>query len=303
MLSDWKNFLESMRKRYRGGPFSLPQNPAFAEYLELLPRPDRIPLLLAAYKTYRELGPAPKEFCPEHYFESSMHSLLISRILSLDLDASEDEACAVLRNSFHYCGHGGDVVPPIRLAERVFAGKPYTVPLFDAAQAYRKALQGLISVQSQLAKQELDWILWHDARHPEKRCFTRQIQLSFTGMGQSEAFAWQWMLRHTTHALNHARGKAWLAEGERRLSRLGAKQFQIRIEQWLVFTGTGTVFLSPAGSNMLRLLVIYGAFVPTSLPFFEPLKNVRWANRETARKVTASLNRVQPMEVLLDPQS
>jgi hypothetical protein len=289
MLFGWPEVLESMRGRYRADPRNLSNDPTLVEYVTGLPREDRIPLLLAAYRRYRELGPPPEEFCAEHYFESSAHSLLISRILASQTDVTEEESCSILHSSFHFCGHGGDVVGPIRLAERAFAGKSYTVSLFDAARAYRKTLQGLISVQARLAKQELDWVLWHDPRYPEKRCWTRRLQLSFPVMGSGEAFVWQWMLRHTTHTLNRAPGKAWLAEAECRLDALGPRQYRNRLDEWFVFHEGEPVRLSPSGSNILRLLVSYGVFVPAAAPAIGRLNCVNWASPDTSRKVLTTL--------------
>ena len=57
---------------------------------------------------------------------------------------------------------------------------------------------------------------------------------------------------------------------------------------WFVFSGE-PVRLSPAGSNILRLLVSYGVFVPTALPVLGRLNSVNWANPDTARKVLTSL--------------
>jgi len=288
MLCGWPEVLESMRRRYRADPLSLSQDPILAEFVAGVPPTDRIPLLLAAYSKYRELGPPPDEFCSGHYFESSAYSLLISRILASQTDVSEDEACAILGSSFHFCGHGGDVVAPVRLAERAFTGKPYTPSLFDAMRVYRKTLHGLITVQARLAKQELDWVLWHDTRFPEKRCWTRRLQLSFPTMRPGEAFAWQWMLRHTTHTLNRPPGKDWLAEAKRRLNGLTLTQYRHRLDEWLVFPEGEPVRLSPTGSNMLRSLVNYGVFVPEAASVFQRLKTVNWATPETARKVLTS---------------
>ena len=293
MLSAWSTLLESLRKRHRAKTLNLVQVPTLADYVARLPLPDRIPLLLAAYDRYRQLGPPPEEFCSEHYFESSVYSLVISQLLASQLDATESDVCAILHASFHLCGHGDDVLAPIRLAEKTFAGKPYTVNLFDAARAYRKTLQGLTAVQSQLAKQELDWMLWHDARRPEKRCWTRKLQLSLAAMPSGEAFAWQWMLRHTTHAVNQARGKTWLAEAERRLALLGAKRYRDRLDHWFHFPEKEPVRLNPPGSNMLRLLVSYGVLVPAALPVLKRLNDVGWASPGIARKVMTDLTWVQ----------
>ena len=144
-------------------------------------------------------------------------------------------------------------------------------------------------MQAQLAKQELSWTLWHDQRHPEKHCWTRALQLSLAAMPRDEAFAWQWMLRHTTHASSQARGRTWLSEAERRLEQLGARCYRTRLEQWFVFPEKECVRLNPPGSNMLRILVSYGAVVPAALPVLERLSGVNWATPDTAHKVMTGL--------------
>src|SRR2546430_17491303 len=101
MLSDWAAIFESMRKRHQASPLNLSQDTTLSDYVTRLPCSDRIPLLLAAYRRYQELGPPPEEFCPDHYFESSVYSLLISQILALQLDATEEEVYAILRTAFH----------------------------------------------------------------------------------------------------------------------------------------------------------------------------------------------------------
>ncbi len=147
----------------------------------------------------------------------------------------------------------------------------------------------MTAIQAKLAKQELDWIMWHDARRPEKYCWSRTLQLAFPTMEPAEALAWQWMLRHTTHALNHGRGKAWLIEAERRLNIVGAKRYQDRLDQWFVFPAESASRLNPPGSNMLRLLVSYGVLVPGTLPVLGRLRAVKWASTDTARKVLKTL--------------
>ncbi len=289
MLSDWPEVLETLHSRHRANTPNFFQDRTLADFVTDLALADRTPFLLAAYTRYRELGPPSEEFDSEHNFKSSIYSILISLLLSSQVDATEDAACAILRASFHFCGHGGDVLAPIRLAERAFTGKPYTAQLFDAALVYRQTLKGLAAVQAQLAKQELSWILWHDPRHPEKHCWTRVIQLSLAVMPRDEAFAWQWMLRHTTHALNRPCGKIWLVEAERRMELLGANRYRDRLDQWFVFPRGEPIRLSPAGSNVLRLVVSYGALAPKALPALSRLKSVKWAAPANARKVMTSL--------------
>ncbi len=265
MPQGWSATLEALRNRHRAGSLSFFTDSTISTFVQSLQTRDRISLLLRAYKRYQELGPPPEEFCREHYFESSAHSILIGSILSSRLDATEKDVCDILRASLHYCGHGSDVTAPIRLAETVFANRPYTEALFDAASAYRKALHGLTSIQAKLAKQELDWILWHDSRKPEKHCWSRSLQISICRMQPAEAFGWQWMLRHTTHSLSRGRGKGWLAEAELRLKLVGRAHYRQRLDEWFVFPKE-PIRLNPPGSNMARLLVSYGALVPRRCP-------------------------------------
>jgi hypothetical protein len=283
--ADWSAVLGCLRKRCETGTLTLFNDSTIATFVQSLPPQERIPVLLSAYRRYRQLGPPPAEYCPEHYWESSAHSILISQILSLPLDAAEDDVCAILNASVHFCGHGGDVTAPIRLAEKVFANKPYTPALFDAAAAYRQTLYGLTAIQAKLAKQELDWMLWHDPRRPERKCWSRTLQLSFPRMQAAEAFGWQWMLRHTTHGLNPGRGKTWLSEAERRLNNLGAERYCQRLDEWFVFPAEVPVRMSPPGSNVLRLLVSYGALVGATVPVLLRLKSVNWSSRNAANKV------------------
>jgi hypothetical protein len=289
MSSDWPAVLSSLRRHHEAGTLTFLGDPTIGNFVQSLTGQERIPLLLAAYRRYRELGPAPEEFCFQHYFESSAHSILISQILSSPLDASEEDVCAILHAAVHFCGHVGDVVAPIRLAEKVFANRPYSPALFDAALTYRATLHGLTATQAKLAKQELDWILWHDPRRTERRCWSRTLQLSLARMEPAETFGWQWMLRHTTHGLNRGRGKAWVMEAARRLKTLGEERYRRRLDEWFVFPSDVPIRLSPAGSNMLRLLVSYGVLVPAVVPVLGRLKSAKWVGRSTADKVLKSL--------------
>src|SRR5215469_9475009 len=94
------------------------------------------------------------------------------------------------------------------------------------------------------------------------------------------------MLRHTTHGLNHGRGKGWLiTEADRRLNKLGVERYCHRLDEWFVFPAEVPVRLNPPGSDMLRLLVSYGALVPATLPILVRLKSVNWSSRDAANKV------------------
>jgi hypothetical protein len=100
--AEWSAVLDSLRKRHQAGALTFFNDSAIANFVQSLPQRDRIPVLLTAYSRYRELGPAPSEYCSEHYLESSAHSILISQILSDPLDAAEEDVCTILHSSVHF---------------------------------------------------------------------------------------------------------------------------------------------------------------------------------------------------------
>ena len=106
-----------------------------------------MPLLLEAYRVYRgESHGTPRRGCDalvgdEREFEKSVASVLISALLKSRLKPSKQETCDILKNAFHYCGHGSDVLTPVDFIETAFPGKPFTPKLFNAARTYRETLQ------------------------------------------------------------------------------------------------------------------------------------------------------------------
>jgi hypothetical protein len=223
-------------------------------------------------------------------FESSSYSILISTILESKLRPTQDEAVAILRKSYHQCGHGSDVEPPLALAQRAFRNHPYSAALFDAVAVYYETLRPTRSTTASNVKRKLKWVLWHDARRVEKSCCTRHLQQAINAMPALQAFAWQWLLRNTAPGLNSSPGKAWLKEGKKRLSPIGEKEFLRRLDQWFTFPAAKTT-LSPAGSAMLRLLVWYASLVDVnrSLPILVRITRVSWVKRNPALKVVAAL--------------
>jgi hypothetical protein len=266
----------------------------FREFVADLPAGDRIPTLIFAYQRYQECGESK---CPDRdrYFWNSAYSILISSLLSARLAPSKLEACAILQNAFHYCGHGSDVLPPVKLAERTFRSQPYSTELFDAARMYRERLRPLRAVSVQSAKQRLDLLLWHDLRYPVRGCWTNRIQLAIHGMTDREALAWQWLLRHTVPGSRSSlQAQQWSEEARSRLDRLGEDRFLARLDEWFVFSDEERVRLSTAGSHMLRQLVLYSAVMERrrSSPIVARLANVRWSKEDWMTKTADALARV-----------
>jgi hypothetical protein len=166
-----------------------------------------------------------------------------------------------------------DVTAPVRMAEQAFAGKPHTPEMFDAARAYRKTLKGLISVQAKLAKNELEWILWHDGRQPEKRSWTAGIKRSLASLGKGCC-----AIRLT-------------------VARVGEERCRRAMDEWLVFPREEAVPLKPAGSNMLCTLVSYGVLAPSAVPVLARVTDVRWANVANSYKVLAAFEWVRSVSV------
>lgn len=198
-------------------------------------------------------------------------------------------AIQILRSSFHRCGHGSDVGSPYTLAEQAFASRPYTTELFDAVAFYRKSLQGTRAAVANNVKGKLAWVLWHDPRRIEKHCFTRKLQLDLRAMDPETRFRWQWLFRHSSPGSNHAPGRAWLKEAEKRFAAIGEREFLERLDEWFTFP-EGEVSLKPAGSSMLRLLVWHAGLADTqkSLPILARLEDVNWTRIERAHKVLAA---------------
>src|SRR5258708_11810277 len=122
----WRDFLQELKPPSLEGFFDFKKSMGrFEGFAAGLSSVDKIALLLHAYDRYKELG-LVCDLKADQRFESSAHSILISVVLGGKLSPSEDEACAILKKAFHFCGHGGDVQPPLTLAERVFRGRPYS---------------------------------------------------------------------------------------------------------------------------------------------------------------------------------
>jgi hypothetical protein len=286
-LDRWRAFTQTLRLNCEGTSSTLAtQMGQFTEFVGLIPQQERIPALLHAYDRYRELGST----CDADPFESSRYSILISTILNSKIQPDEPESLAILRKSYHQCGHGSDVDPPLALAERAFRNRPYSLALFDAVEVYKETLRPTRSISASNIKRKLNWILWHDPRRVEKKCCTRKIQNAIHAMDPPDAFAWQWLLRNAAAGLNCSPGKAWLKEGQKRLSQIGHEDFLRRIDDWFTF-GQGETSLTPAGSAMMRLLVWYGGLLDLdrSLPILVRLAHVSWTKREPAQKVMSAL--------------
>jgi hypothetical protein len=290
VLARWNTFVQTLpAQSVSGRPDLAGEVERFREFVRQTPDPERIPLLLHAYDRYRELG----SICgtdPAQRFESSCYSILISTILESKIRPTQEEAAVILRRSYHQCGHGSDVEPPLALAERAFRNHSYSDALFDAVAAYYETLRPTRSTTASNVKRKLKWVLWHDARRIEKSCCTRHMQNAIHAMPSPQPFAWQWLLRNTAPGLNSSPGKGWIKEGKKRLSPIGEEEFLRGLDQWFNFPDAKTT-LSPAGSAMLRLLVWYASLVDVnrSLPILVRFTRVSWVKRNPALKVVAAL--------------
>jgi len=275
-LESWNAFRDTLPK----GPFYASKQD-LERFEEFVKQAERIPLLLHAYDRYR-VATDPREI--------SCYSILISTILASGIKPDHREAAEILRRSFHRCGHGSDVEPPVTLAEKAFRDRPYSNDLFDSALVYRETLRVSRGSVAQNVKRKLSWMLWHDARRIEKKCHARRIQQAIHAMDPKSAFHWQWLLRNTSAGLNSAPGKTWIKEGTKRLAKIGTEAFLSRLDEWFTFP-EGEANLSAAGSAMLRLLVWYGALVDAerSLPVLVRLANVSWSKRAPEGKVMGAL--------------
>jgi hypothetical protein len=288
-ITAWQEFLTQLVAADAEKPMLL-----FGEYRrfrafvdDILPS-QRIPLLLHAYDQYRAAPwPNPDR---KDWFIASCHSILISTILTTHLAPTEEEALAILHKSFHRCGHGDDVAPPLNLAEQVFDRRPYTLGLFDAAAAYLQSLRGTKSIISHEVKRRLSWILWHDPRRIEKRCWTGRIQRDLHAIKPEQAWGWQWLLRHPHGGKRSVTGKAWRKEGERRLALVGVDSFLTALDRWFQIPAEPIV-LKPAGSVMLQRLIVHAGLIEPaqSRPILLRLRQARWAQRAVAEKVIAEV--------------
>jgi hypothetical protein len=286
----WNAFVQELLARHKACPFDLGRDAQrFTDFVDRLPGPERIPLLLHAYDCYRDLNTCGLSG-QEDAFQNSCYSILISTILGSKIRPDEAEALEILRKSYHRCGHGSDVEPPLALADRAFRNRPYSQALFDAVGVYRETLLRTRSTTASNVKRKLNWVLWHDGRYIEKRCCTRRIQIAIHAMDPQIAFAWQWLLRNTAAGLNSAPGKAWVKEGKKRLSQIGEEEFLRRLDEWFKFHEEEPA-LSPAGSAILRLLVWYGSLIDVdrSHPLLVRIVHVHWAKPGPALKVISAL--------------
>jgi hypothetical protein len=286
----WEQFLIAFRADHTSNFYASKQDcERFAEFARQLPPAERIPLLLYAYDRYRSLA-----LCgdpqPADAFETSCYSILISTILSGGIQPDRHEAVEILRKSYHRCGHGSDVEPPLTLAERAFYDQPYSIELFDGVRVYRETLRISRSSHAANIKRKLGWISWHDPRRVEKKCHTKLIQQAIQRMDAETAFHWQWLLRNIGGGLQAAPGKIWIKDGRKRLAKIGEEEFHTRLDHWFTFP-EGEVKLSSAGSVTLRLLVWYGAMVDVerSLPILVRLVHARWSKDAPVGKVMSAL--------------
>ena len=286
----WILFQETLRAEHKGAFWASKRDfERFVAFVEQVPAPERIPMLLYAYDRYRARG-----ICGDprgtDQFETSCWSILISTILSSGIRPDQTECTEILRKSYHRCGHGSDVEPPLTLAEQAFHNQPYSLALFDSVLAYRETLRSSRSTHAANVKRKLSWTLWHDFRRREKNCHTRQMQQAIHSMDSGNAFHWQWLLRNTAAGLNSEPSKNWRTEGAKRLAKIGEEQFHLAIDSWFTFP-QGDINLSAAGSAMLRLLVWYGSLTDTdrNLPVLLRLAHVSWNKRAPVGKVMAAL--------------
>jgi len=290
----WKVLEDSLRQRSPNPCFSSKEIGKFHDYVASVPAGKRVPLLLEAYQVYRGEGHGtPRRGCDalngdERQIEKSVASVLISALLKSRLKPTEQETCDILKDSFHYCGHGSDVLAPLDFIEIAFQGKPFTPKLFKAARTYREALHELHGSQADTARGRLNCLIWHDVSKPDAQCYTGAIQRSIAEMDKEEAFAWQWLLRKTVPGFRP--GKTWPIEVGRRLDALGRDRFLQRLDNWIVVAKKKTP-LTNAGANVLRLLVYHATLFPAKavVPILKRLIRIPWKDPMQAWEVYNAL--------------
>src|SRR5580692_480636 len=277
----WRVLEDSLRRRNGSQSFSSDETGKFYEYIASVPAEKRVALLLEAYQVYHGEGHGmPRRGCDaligdELQFEKSVASVLISALLKSRLKPTEQETCDILKNAFHYCGHGNDVLAPVAFIEMAYQGKRFTPALFDAARSYRETLQEVGGSQGRSAIRKLDGVMWHDVSQPDVQCYTGAIQRAIAAMDGEEAFAWQWLLRKTAPGFRP--GKTWPIEAGRRLDALGRDKFLRRLADWIVVPKQ-ELALTDAGANALRLLVYNATLFPAQavVPILKRLMRIPW---------------------------
>ncbi len=277
----WKVLEDSLCQRIPNPCFSSKEMGKFHDYDPTVPEEKRVELHHEAYKVYgAEPQGRARRGCDalnrdEQQFEKSVASLLISALLKSRLKPTKQETCDILKNSFHYCGHGSDVLAPVDFIEIAFQGKPFTPKLFKAARTYREALHELHGSQAETASGRLDCVIWHDVSKPDAQCYTGAIQRAIAAMNGEEAFAWQWLLRKTVPGFRP--GKNWPIEVGKRLEALGRDRFLQRLDNWVVVPKKKTP-LTNAGSSALRLLVYHATLFPANavVPILKRLIRIPW---------------------------
>jgi hypothetical protein len=293
-IGAWNGFVALIRKKYGEGPVSLREEmPRFTAFTRMIPQTALSVLLFHAYDRYRTLDIYSKE----NFIESSCCSILISTILSADPIFTKEEALGILKRAHHYCGHGGDVRPPLEFALRFYTNRLYDGELFDAVSCYRDTLRKIHAAAAINTRRQLIWILWHDPRRTERAYHTRHIQLALHSMPVSQRTPWQLLFRHNSFALGPKAGKEWLRTAGKLVQQIGTDDFVDHIDNWFTFPEGEEIGVSNVGYAMLRTLIWCGAAMPDGRvrPILLRLKTVRWkkSSQGVGRKLLAALKCVE----------
>ncbi|MBN8731261.1 MAG: hypothetical protein J0L64_12020 [Acidobacteria bacterium] len=291
-MPDWRK-LEAFLDTYPA--FSKEGPTACAEFWHALPPPEWGDMLIEVLTRYRRLHQqrVPLEDQSQHGLSCALNELA-SVCYSLQPQLTEEHALAVLRTSFHTCGHGTDTRPPLDLALQHFDSKPYTPELFEAARAYRKALSHSRAITAQALKTRIEFILWQDWNNSRKwkTCWATHIRASITAMPAAERVLWSALFQRFSPLPWTTPQPQWREACLPALERIPAGAFSQRVIQWMGQPSlTARPAISTPATHALKNLIWCAAFLQDAEldRSFMSLVDIRWKCSEPMNKVAGAL--------------
>jgi hypothetical protein len=248
---------------------------------------DRVPLLLGILGRYRSCRQRSDGECDLR--ESFALAELIAIGYRSKLKPSEQESFAILRTAYHTCAHGDDVRPPVDLALRHFARKPYSPELFEALHAYRATLSHSRPSATQSIKARIDFILWQDLAAPWKPCWTTRIRDGVQKMGSAQRNAWAALFQSFVYTDRLHLPEKYQRQLERAFSQLLPSAFSREVRKWIAEPPSR--MLTSTGSHVLKNL-IWCAVLAADADLDAALTTLveqRWKIRYEARRLARFL--------------
>jgi hypothetical protein len=221
----------------------------------------RIPLLIETLQRYRDRASIEiKDATPDDPVAmirsgKGLNDLIIAayRLASgregkkLGMVPNEQQSFEILRTAYHYCGHGEDTAPPLRLALRHFRRKLYSDEFFGALSVYRECLAHTKHTATRRIKAEIDLILWQDLRRPDDACWSARIRSGLRRLDNSDLARWRWLFQRFCYSMIPAPPRHWRVEHA--VNAIGRDRCAELLLDWIsgvscdrpVLTGPGSV--------------------------------------------------------------